>query len=82
MTAGVQYNCNAPEYQESWRHAALAAAKFNPISPLDDKTAAVKAMKALMPNPHESALVIPPFYCDHGWPIHLAAHVLPIVCSP
>lgn len=75
MTANVLYNCDAPEYQESWRHAALASAKFNQTSPLDDRETAVKAMKELMPNASEQALVIPPFYCDHGWPIHLAERV-------
>jgi maltose O-acetyltransferase len=75
MTANVLYNCDAPEYQESWRHAAVASAKFNAISPLEDRETAVKAMKELMPNASEAALVIPPFYCDHGWPIHLAERV-------
>ena len=75
MTAGVLYNCDAPEYQASWRHAALASAKFNQTSPLEDRETAVKAMKELMPNASEQALVIPPFYCDHGWPIHLAERV-------
>lgn len=75
MTANVLYNCDAPEYQASWRHAALASAKFNQTSPLEDRETAVKAMKELMPNASEQALVIPPFYCDHGWPIHLAERV-------
>ena len=44
MTANVLYNCDAPEYQESWRHAALASAKFNQTSPLEDRETAVKAM--------------------------------------
>ena len=37
MTAGLLYNCDAPEYQESWKHAAIASEKFNSTSPLDDR---------------------------------------------
>ena len=75
MLVAQQYNCDAPEYQESWRHAALASAQFNSISPLEDREASVRALKELMPNASPEALVIPPFYCDHGWPIHLADRV-------
>ena len=75
MTAGLQYNCEAEEYQESWKHAAVALEEFNKTSPLADRETAVKAMKELMPNASEAALIIPPLFCDHGWPMHIAERV-------
>ena len=74
MRTGETYDFTAPDVVESLRRKRVNLARFN-ATPLDDPQAYEKALAALIPDHDPSARIIPPFFCDHGHPIHLGREV-------
>lgn len=74
MLAGEPYDCSTEEVLESIRRKRRNLARLNSID-MDDDEAYEEALSALIPNHDPSAKIIPPFFCDHGYPIRLGKGV-------
>ena len=73
MLAGETYDFTAPDVAESLRRRRVNLARFNATS-FDDPHYE-EALSALIPHRAPTARIMPPFYCDHGHPIHLGEGV-------
>lgn len=73
MRNGLLADFTAPDIQESFRHCKTLLAKFRMLSMYDDEYRTV--LEELIPGIPKSAVIMPPFYCDHGNGIRLGEHV-------
>ena len=74
MLAGELYDFTAPDVGESLRRKRVNLARFNAVS-FDDHPAYEEALTALIPHHAPTARIMPPFHCDHGYPIRLGEGV-------
>ena len=75
MLNNMPYDYTDPEIQARIKHTYEAMRAFNQCGAWDmDEFHRCK--RALLPNAHPSALVIPPFHCDHGERITLGEGVV------
>lgn len=72
MQSGELYDISSPEFQTSIRHAQRCLQRFNRA---DDDAAQRRALEELIPGIPASSTVLPPFHCDHGFPIRLGEGV-------
>lgn len=73
MAAGELYDFSSDEIDGSVRAARLKLQRFNRLVPGGE--AYPDALRDLLPAAHPSAVVVPPFFCDHGFPIRLGEGV-------
>ena len=75
MLNNLPYDYTDAEIQGRIRHTYEAMRAFNQCGAWDMEEAQ-RCMLDLLPNAHPSALVIPPFHCDHGERIILGEGVV------
>lgn len=73
MRNGQLADMSAPELQNSFRHAKQLLAQIRCRSSYDDDYRAL--LHRLIPNLPSSSTILPPFHCDHGHGIRIAANV-------
>lgn len=73
MRNGLLADFTAPDIQESFRHCKTLLAKFRMLSMYDDEYRTI--LEELIPGIPKSAVIMPPFHCDHGNGIRLGEHV-------
>lgn len=73
MAAGELYDFSTEAIDGSVRAARRKLQTFNRQIPGDEGYAA--ALRDLLPAAHPTAVVVPPFFCDHGYPIRLGEGV-------
>lgn len=69
MRAGELADMTKPEIQESFRHAKKLLARMRMMTTYDDDFRQV--LEELVPGIPSTAVICPPFYCDHGHGIRL-----------
>lgn len=74
MRRGELYDYSVPEVQRRSLAARRALRRFN-HTPTDEPEALGDALAALIPGVPRSATVVPPFFCDLGFPIRLGEEV-------
>jgi len=65
MLDGEQYCFSDPEILEHMQRSARLMRELSLCGP-DDYDRWHRAVHALLPNAHDTAMVMPPFHCDHG----------------
>lgn len=73
MAAGELYDFTDEAIDRSVRTARHRLQRFNRLTPGDAEYPA--ALSELLPAAHPTAVVVPPFFCDHGYPIRLGEGV-------
>lgn len=73
MAAGELYDFSSDEIDGSIRAARIKLQRFNRLGPDDEDYP--DALRDLLPAAHPSVVVVPPFFCDHGYPIRLGEGV-------
>lgn len=73
MRNGLLADFTTPDIQESFRHCKTLLAKFRMLSMYDDEYRTI--LEELIPGIPKSAVIMPPFHCDHGNGIRLGEHV-------
>ncbi len=74
MGTGELYDFSSPDIDASIRRAQRRLERFNRTS-VDDPEACRAALEELIPGIPVSATILPPFRCDHGFPIRLGEGV-------
>lgn len=74
MQAGELFNVYDPEVYEICLQAKRRLEKLNAAS-ICDPDSYRQALHELLPGAHETAMVIPPFFCDYGLPVRLGEGV-------
>lgn len=73
MAAGELYDFSSEEIDSRIRAARSRLKKFNRLMPDDEEYP--DALRELLPDAHPTAVVVPPFFCDHGTTIRLGEGV-------
>ena len=74
MLAGERYDFSSPDIDASIRRAQRRLERFN-RSGAEEPAVRRAALEELIPGIPASATVLPPFHCDHGFPIRLGEGV-------
>ena len=73
MRSSQLADMRAEELQQSFVHCKLPLARFRTMTVYDDDYRAV--LEDLIPGIPATAVIVPPFYCDHGHGIRLGEQV-------
>ncbi len=73
MRSGQLADMSSPEIQERFRRAKRLLAQMQRLSLYDEEYRSL--LEELIPGIPKTAVIMPPFYCDHGDGIRLGEHV-------
>ena len=74
MGTGEFYDFSSPDIDASIRRAQHRLERFNRTS-IEEPEARRAALEELIPGIPASATILPPFHCDHGFPIRIGEGV-------
>ena len=73
MRSGEPYRYDDPEIGDSLERAKRLCSRLMLMTEYDEDYREIISL--LVPDMHETALIVPPFHCDHGSGIHLSENV-------